>query len=199
MDLFNSEPGGNLLPFDGEVNYYGKVLTATESTTYFDRLHNTIQWQHDEVVLFGKRHITKRKVAWYGDAGYAYTYSNTTKQALPFTEELLQLKQLAEKYSDASFNSCLLNLYHHGEEGMSWHSDDEACFGENPTIASISLGAERRFLFRHKQTKQTVEILLENGSLLVMKATTQTNWLHSLPKTTKVGKPRINLTFRRMV
>lgn len=199
MDLFNSEPGGNLLPFDGTANYYGQVLTATESNRYFDQLLHSIQWQHDEVVIFGKRHITKRKVAWYGDAAYAYTYSNTTKQALLFTEELLQLKQLAEEKSGALFNSCLLNFYHHGEEGMSWHSDDEACFGNNPTIASISLGAERRFLFRHKQTKQTVEVWLQNGSLLIMKDATQTNWLHSLPKTTKVAKSRINLTFRKML
>ena len=199
MDLFNNEPNTNLLPFDGEVNYYGKVMSAAESATYFNQLLNGIQWQHDEVVIFGKRHITKRKVAWYGAEAYAYTYSNSTKQALPFTEELLQLKQLAEKKAGADFNSCLLNLYHHGEEGMSWHSDDEACFGNNPTIASISLGAERRFLFRHKQTKQTVEVFLENGSLLVMKDTTQTNWLHSLPKTTKVATSRINLTFRKMM
>jgi len=138
-------------------------------------------------------------VAWYGDAGFSYTYSNTTKQALPWTKELLELKGIVEKLSGSSFNSCLLNLYHNGEEGMTWHSDDEKCLGKNTVIASLSLGAARKFALKHKQDKQTVTIMLESGSLLVMKGVTQSNWLHSLPKTQKVTKPRVNLTFRKMI
>lgn len=199
MDLFNNDTTVNLLPCDGVVNYYGKILKQAEAASYFDSLLETIEWQHDELIIYGKHITTKRKVAWYGDSLYLYTYSNTTKQAHLFTKELQELKQLIESVCGSTFNSCLLNLYHNGEEGMSWHSDDEACFGMNATIASLSLGAERKFSFKHKKTKQTCSVLLENGSLLVMKDSTQTNWLHSLPKSTTVNKPRINLTFRKIL
>jgi alkylated DNA repair dioxygenase AlkB len=125
-----------------------------------------------------------------------YTYSNSTKQALPWTNELSYLKQIVEKYAGIKFNSCLLNLYHNGNEGMGWHSDDEGSLGKNNTIASLSFGAERKFSFKHKRTKQIVSLVLEHGSLLVMKGTTQSNWLHSLPKSKNRTQPRINLTFR---
>ncbi len=141
---------------------------------------------------------TKRMVAWYGNQPFAYTYSGTTKQALPFTNELLQLLQMVQKQTSETFNSCLLNLYHNGDEGMGWHSDNEATLQTNAAIASVSLGAERKFLFRHKQTGETVSFLLEQGSLLLMKGATQTHWLHSLPKTKKIKEARINLTFRSM-
>ncbi|MDQ6667858.1 MAG: alpha-ketoglutarate-dependent dioxygenase AlkB, partial [Thermoproteota archaeon] len=97
------------------------------------------------------------------------------------------------------FNSCLLNLYHNGDEGIAWHSDDEKPLGENSIIASLSFGAERKFSFKHKQTKQTISVVLEHGSLLIMKDATQTNWVHSLPKSKKITRPRINLTFRTIV
>jgi alkylated DNA repair dioxygenase AlkB len=118
---------------------------------------------------------------------------------LAWTKELLELKKITEDITGTTFNSCLLNLYHTGEEGMAWHSDDEKSLGKDSAIASLSFGAERKFLLKHKQTKQSISILLESGSLLVMKGATQTNWLHSLPKTTKVTKPRVNLTFRTML
>ncbi len=199
MDLFNTESVINLLPADGVVNYYGKVLNQQEAQHYLDKLFNTIAWKNDEAIIFGKHIITKRKAAWYGNEGYAYTYSNTTKQALPWTEELLRLKTLVEKITEVTFNSCLLNLYHDGNEGVSWHSDDEKSLGKNSTIASLSFGAERKFVFKHKLTKQSVSVLLEAGSLLVMKDSTQTYWLHSLPKSKKITRPRINLTFRTMI
>jgi alkylated DNA repair dioxygenase AlkB len=125
-----------------------------------------------------------------------YTYSSTTKRALAWTTELSELKQIIEGYAGTKFNSCLLNLYHNGNEGMGWHSDDEKPLGKNNTIASLSFGAERKFSFKHKQTKQTVSVVLEHGSLLVMKGATQSNWLHSLPKSKNITQPRINLTFR---
>jgi alkylated DNA repair dioxygenase AlkB len=128
-----------------------------------------------------------------------YTYSNATKQALTWTKELSDLKRLVEQITEARFNSCLLNLYHNGNEGMAWHSDDEESLGMNTTIASLSFGAERKFSFKHKQTKQMVSLVLEHGSLLIMKDATQTNWLHSLPKSKKIIRPRINLTFRTIV
>lgn len=199
MDLFNTETVTNLLPNDGEVNYYGKILQHPEAKYYLDILLDTIAWKNDEAVIFGKHIIANRKAAWYGDSNYAYTYSNTTKEALPFTKELLVLKALVEKISEAKFNSCLLNLYHDGNEGMAWHSDDEKSLGPNTTIASLSFGAERKFSLKHKQTKQTISVVLQTGSLLVMKGATQTSWLHSLPKTTTIKKPRVNLTFRTIV
>ena len=199
MNLFSNDIVENLLPADGEVNYYGRIMTEKEAKNYMGILLHSIEWKNDEAVIFGKHFITKRKVAWYGDDNFSYTYSNITKEALPWTDELLELKKIAEKLSGASYNSCLLNLYHSGEEGMAWHSDDEKALGKNTSIASMSFGAERKFSFKHKLTKQKIDIWLEAGSLLVMKDTTQTNWLHRLPPTKKVNKPRINLTFRTMV
>ena len=199
MDLFNTDITFNLLPFDGTVNYYGTVMSQSQAAQYLNKLLETIAWKNDEAIIFGKHFITKRKAAWYGDSNFQYTYSNTTKQALPWTAELSLLKKIAEQASGFQFNSCLLNLYHDGNEGMSWHSDDEKALGKNTVIASMSLGAERKFAFKHKTTKETISLILENGSLLVMKGTTQANWLHNLPKTTKVKTPRINLTFRTIV
>jgi alkylated DNA repair dioxygenase AlkB len=128
-----------------------------------------------------------------------YTYSNSTRKALIWTIELVELKRLVEQVSGASFNSCLLNLYHDGNEGSGWHSDDERSLRKNAPIASLSFGAERKFSFKHKQTKQIVSLILGHGSLLVMKKATQINWLHSLPKSNKITQARINLTFRTMV
>lgn len=199
MDLFNTDLVSNILPFDGTANYYGHIFKLREAKYFFDTLMNNIQWKNDESIIYGKHIITKRKAAWYGDNDYAYTYSNTIKQALVWTKELLELKSIVEASAGATYNSCLLNLYHNGSEGMGWHSDDEKSLGLNTNIASLSLGAERSFLFKHKITKQTVSLLLQAGSLLVMKDATQTHWLHSLPKTTKVSSPRINLTFRTIV
>ena len=199
MNLFESETTANLLPFDGEVNYYGPILNMNQAETYLNAVLQTIAWKNDEAVIFGKHIITKRKVAWYGDTNYAYTYSNTTKQALKWTNELLDLKRLVEQHTGTKFNSCLLNLYPDGNEGMAWHSDDEKSLGKNSTIASLSIGAERKFSFKHKATQQTASVLLQNGSLLVMKGTTQTHWLHALPKTAKVKLQRVNLTFRTMI
>jgi len=199
MELFKDliDPKRNLLPHDGTVNYYGKVIP--EPDHYLHQLLHHIEWRPDEAVIFGKHITTKRKVAWYGDHPFDYTYSNTTKQALPWTEELLALKEIIENATHETFNSCLLNLYHSGEEGMAWHSDGEKDLKRNGAIGSVSLGAERKFSFKHKVTKQRVDVNLEHGSLLVMTGTTQTHWLHRLPPTKKVSTPRVNLTFRTIV
>lgn len=201
MDLFSNlvDPAVNLLSNDGIVNYYGVVFDHNKAKFYYDTLLKTIEWKNDEAIIFDKHIITKRKAAWYGDSNYAYTYSNATKYALPWTEELLQLKTKAEQLTQATYNSCLLNLYHSGDEGMAWHSDDEKTLERNGAIASLSFGAERKFSFKHKRTKETVSLVLENGSLLVMKGSTQSNWLHRLPPTKKVQQPRVNLTFRTIV
>lgn len=199
MNLFNTEPISNLLPYDGTVIYYGKVLNQAVAARYFEKLFSTIDWKNDEAFIFGKHMITKRKVAWYADKKYNYTYSNITKQALPWTSELLELKQLAEKITETTYNSCLLNLYHDGDESMAWHSDDEKSLGKQNSIASFSFGAERKFSFKHKINHQKVSLTLENGSLLVMKDATQEFWWHRLPKTKLIRTARINLTFRTIL
>jgi alkylated DNA repair dioxygenase AlkB len=201
MDLFNNEIGDliNLLPTDGVVHYYGKLINNQDADRYFDSLINTIDWKNDQAIIYGKLIITKRKVAWYGDTDFEYTYSKTTKRALPWTTELLELKSITEEKTGEKFNSCLLNLYHNGDEGMGWHSDAEKNLKKNGAIGSLSFGAERKFTFKHKQTSETVSLVLEHGSLLIMKGTTQTNWQHRLPPSKLIDKLRINLTFRTVI
>jgi alkylated DNA repair dioxygenase AlkB len=201
MDLFRRsfEQPENLLPKDGIVKYYGAILSWESADEYFKRLLKSIDWNHDEVRIAGKRLTTKRKVAWHGDHPFEYSYSGTSKTAQAWTTELLELKSLVEEKSGETFNSCLLNLYHDGSEGMSWHSDAEKALKKNGAIGSLSLGAERKFSFKHKTTKETTSMMLEHGSFLIMQGTTQTFWQHCLPPTKKVNAPRINLTFRSFV
>ena len=201
MELFENLPDSefNLLPKDGTVNYYGRIFSLEEATHFYKILLETIEWRNDEAIIFGKKILTKRKVAWYGEEEFEYTYSKTTKKAFTWTKELLELKKVVEEKTGEKFNSCLLNLYHSGSEGMAYHSDGEKDLKKNGAIASLSLGAERKFSFKHKITKDKIELLLENGSLLVMKDQTQSFWLHRLPPTKKILMPRINLTFRTIV
>jgi len=201
MDLFSKlvdEPE-NILHKEGVANYYEEVLSLKLADNYLSSLLSKIEWKNDEAVIFGKRIITKRKVAWYADKPFKYTYSNNTKLALPWIEELLELKEIVEKRTDESFNSCLLNLYHDGTQGVAWHSDAEKELKKNGVIGSLSFGAERRFSFKHKKTKDTVSLTLHHGSLLVMRGATQSHWLHRLPPSKMANKPRVNLTFRTIV
>jgi alkylated DNA repair dioxygenase AlkB len=199
MELFPAAPAMNLLPCDGLVTYHGAVFKTDESNRHLARLIAEIPWEHDETVIFGKRIVTKRKVAWFADGGRSYAYSGTMKLAHPWTEHLLSLKSTAERVSGATCNSCLLNLYHDGGEGMGWHSDDERSLAPSAPILSMSFGAERKFSFRHKRTRETVSVSLENGSLLMMAGETQIHWHHQLPKSAKVSSPRVNLTFRSVI
>lgn len=201
MDLFSTEfdQNTNLLPKDGTVLYYGKIMDYSNSQHFFNRLMESIEWKNDEAIIFGQLITTKRKVAWYGETNFKYSYSKITKEALLWTPELEELKRLVEEKTNETYNSCLLNLYHDGNEGMAWHSDGEKDLKKNGAIASLSFGAERKFAFKHKTTKETVSLMLEHGSLLVMKDQTQTHWLHRLPPSKKISKPRINLTFRTIV
>ena len=186
----------NILPYDGVTSYYGKIFSEEEANCYFDKLMSEIEWKSDEAIIFGKLIETKRKVAWYGSEAFRYTYSGRTKTALPWNKTLLEIKGKIESISGETFNSCLLNLYHNGSEGMAYHSDGEKDLKDNSAISSLSFGAERKFNFKHKTTKELVSLILENGSLLMMKDVTQKFWLHRLPTTTKIIKPRISLTFR---
>lgn len=198
MDLFDKIAGEphNLLPHDGTVHYYGPVMSQCHADQYFEDLLTSVKWKNDEAVIFGKNIITKRKVAWYGEHPFSYTYSKITKTALPWTKDLLALKEIIEQETGECFNSCLLNLYHDGSEGMAWHSDGERDLKKSGAIGSLSLGAERKFSFKHKKTKENISQILQHGSLLVMKDTTQENWLHCLSPTKTIHAPRINLTFR---
>ena len=200
MDLFEQlkKSPNNLLPRDGEVHYYGPVIPYETANFYLNELLHHIAWKNDRAVLFGKTIITKRKVAWYADEPFSYTYSKIKKTALPWTKTLLILKDITEKESGEEYNSCLLNLYHNGGEGVSWHSDGEKDLKKNGAIGSLSFGAQRKFAFRHKRTKEHVSKILEHGSLLVMRGVTQTHWVHQLPTTKTIHSPRVNLTFRKI-
>ena len=200
MDLFEhlKRRPNNLLPRDGEVHYYGPVIPHEKANFYLNELMQGIAWKNDKAVLFGKTITTNRKVAWYADEPFSYTYSKIKKTALPWTKTLLNLKDITEKESGEEYNSCLLNLYHNGSEGVSWHSDGEKDLIKNGAIGSLSFGAQRKFSFKHKRTKENVSKILEHGSLLVMRGATQTHWVHQLPTTKTIHSPRVNLTFRKI-
>lgn len=198
MDLFPADATRNLLLKDGEAFYHGALFGSREAECLFETLMLEVPWERDELVMFGKRIVTDRKVAWFGDENFPYKYSGSLKQAMRWTPTMRRLRDQLQSLTGSSFNSCLANLYHHGGEGMSWHSDDENTLVSLANIASLSFGAERKFRFRHKESKETVDVYLENGSLLEMKGATQMHWQHCLPKTKKVEEPRINLTFRLM-
>ena len=188
----------NLLPQQGAVYYYPEFFDVVSSDHLMTVLQQSLIWESDQLVMFGKRITTRRKVAWVGDPNCSYTYSGVQKNPQVWTPELMQIKRRFEKMTQTEFNSCLLNLYHDGNDGMGWHSDDEKELDVQAPIASLSLGAKRKFAFRHKESKSTISLFLENGSALIMHAPTQDYWQHSLLKTKTVQETRINLTFRRI-
>ena len=188
----------NVLPKDGCAHYFPEVFTELYSANLLSQLQASLRWEPDQLIMFGKTVITRRKVAWVGDAECAYTYSGVKKIPQAWTTELLFIKNRLEELAKSQFNSCLLNFYHDGDDGMGWHSDDEKELDPNSPIASLSLGAQRKFSFRHKVDKITIPLNLENGSVLMMHSPTQEFWRHALLKTKTVSTPRINLTFRKI-
>jgi len=189
----------NIINQDGQAHYFGKILNDEQNRKYLNELLHKIEWTNENLIMFGKEIITKRKVGFYAGQHIQYTYSNKTKKGLAWTPILLEIKQMVTSYTGANYNACLLNLYHDGNEGMGWHSDDEREIVPNSSIASLSIGAERKFSLKHKASKESLSIVLENGSLLEMSGSIQQNWLHSLPKSKKIMDARINLTFRQML
>lgn len=183
---------------DGEVYYDSDFLSSTESQHLFKQLEEEIDWQQDEIKLFGKKFLQPRLHAWYGDEGINYTYSGLSMQTKVWTAGLLRIKRKIEAVYTAAYNSVLLNLYRSGQDSMGWHSDDEPELGKNPIIASLSLGGIRRFHLKHKKNKEidSVRLDLSEGSLLIMAGETQHHWKHQISKTAKEVQPRINLTFR---
>jgi len=184
-----------------EVALKQALFSAKESNTILSQLIDEVNWTQDEVVVFNKTHKIPRLNAWYGDAGMRYKWSGNLMTPLPWTNLLLKIKHKVELASEYNYNSVLLNYYRNGNDGMGYHADDEKELGENPTIASLSFGQERPFHFKHKYNKvlPTQKTLLQNGSLLIMKGTTQQYWKHAIPKTKKVIGARVNLTFRKII
>jgi alkylated DNA repair dioxygenase AlkB len=183
---------------DAEVILYETFFAPAESEQLFAQLLATTQWEQSHLKIYGKEIAEPRLTAWYGDEGKSYTYSGITRQPLPWTPALAQIKERVESIAQTTFNSVLLNLYRDGRDSIGWHQDKEPELGQNPVIASVSFGATRRFRLRHKRRKDVplVELDLTHGSLLLMRGTTQHYWQHQIPKTAKPVGPRINLTFR---
>lgn len=186
-------PGGDLL---WQEDFLGEKL----GPDVFSQLHSQIAWRQEFITLYGKRRAQPRLTAWYGDPGTTYRYSGLTLEPRPWLPLLRDIKAVIEPAVGARFNSALVNLYRTGQDSMGWHSDDEPELGRNPIIASVSLGASRRFLMRHRSRPQEpkIDLTLTHGSLLVMKGATQHHWQHQVPKTIKSVGSRINLTFRQI-
>jgi alkylated DNA repair dioxygenase AlkB len=198
MDLFSSEKRNIKLP-DAELVYIPNFLSDKIALEYFDTLKKDTSWQEDDITIFGKTYKQPRLTALYGESKKPYSYSNITMQPVQLTKTLSKLKMLVEKEANVKFSSVLLNLYRNGNDSNGWHADNEKELGTNPIIASLSLGTNRIFQFKHRHIKsEKYKIVLENGSLLIMSGEMQHNWLHQIPKTKKTIGERINLTFRRI-
>ena len=189
---------GELLPGDGSAVLFPDFLCESDADNYFSGLHNNTPWEQNFIRLFGKEVSEPRLSTWHAEADLPYTYSGVPRTPHPWKEPLSSLRTACEAHTGQSFNGALLNLYRTGLDAMGWHSDDEAVNGPNPVIASISLGAERRFDFRHKESREMISVVLPHGSLLVMSGACQTFWLHRIAKTTRQTEPRINVTFRTL-
>lgn len=184
---------------DSEISYLPNFISPEESQLIFEELMKSINWKQDDIKVFGKIYPQPRLTALYGDSEKSYSYSNLTLHPNEWTPLLLKLKEKVETSSQTEFTTVLLNLYRDGQDSNGWHADNEKELGENPIIASMSFGAERYFHLKHNTIKEhSHKILLENGSLLLMKGTTQHFWKHQIPKTRKPLEPRINLTFRTL-
>lgn len=181
----------------GELRFYPAFFTPGEADDYLQKLLTDVRWRQQQIRLFGKVHDVPRLTAWHGDRGADYAYSGIRHVAEPWSETLLGIKRRVELAAAATFNSVLLNLYRTGRDSNAWHSDDERELGDEPVIASVSLGQQRRFQMRHKQHKALRVMLdLPHGSLLMMRGRTQCNWMHQVPKSKRPMASRINLTFR---
>jgi alkylated DNA repair dioxygenase AlkB len=195
MDLFPFDAGLQPIPIeDGELALLSHLPLPMSNAEVFARLLDETAWRQESVVVYGKRHLQPRLTAWHGEAGY--TYSGLHLAPLPMTPLLAQLRSAVEAATGHRYNSVLLNYYRDGADSMGIHSDDEAELGPHPAIASLSYGATRSFILRHKRTKRTLKFDLGDGNLLLMAGAVQKNWLHGINKTAKPTGPRLNLTFR---
>lgn len=194
--LFQSEPIHFNLP-NADISYFPNFFDRVEADSIFDELLNKTIWQQDNITVYGKNHLQPRLTALYGNEGMSYSYSNIEMQPNKWNTILTFIKNKMEINSYGNFTTVLLNLYRDGNDSNGWHADNEKELGQNPVIASVSFGAERVFKLKHNTDKALKKsIILEHGSLLIMKGTTQHFWKHQIPKTTKKIGSRINLTFR---
>ena len=190
----------NLLPLDGSLKLAESFLSVGEANDLYNKIEKETQWQQLPIKIFGKEVMQPRLIAWFGDADTHYTYSGLTFESTPFTLPLLGVKQRIEDHVGICFNGVLVNFYRNGLDSMGWHSDDEMELGNEPIIASLSVGSARTFKMRHKMEKdKKISLTINNGDLLLMEGKTQEFWQHSVPKTLKPCGPRINLTFRRIL
>jgi alkylated DNA repair dioxygenase AlkB len=196
--LVNAPPEVRALADGGTLAFWERWLGAPDADALFAELARTLDWKQRMIRIFGREVLQPRLTAWHGDA--SYTYSGVTLAPAPWTAALVALRNRLVAETGQHFNSVLCNLYRNGADSMGWHADDEKELGPSPVIASVSLGATRRFVLRHVKKKEpAVTLALSSGSLLVMGGTLQTFWRHALPKAADVDRPRINLTFRRIV
>lgn len=196
LTIFPQEEKLNLPHSD--IKIYRNFFDPKTSDNFFNKLEQEINWKQEYIKLYGKENPVPRLTAWYGDKGYAYTYSGITMNPEPWTDALLEIKHKIETIANVNFNSVLLNLYRDGNDGVAWHSDDESELGKHPVIGSVSFGEERRFSFKYrdKTNPERHDINLKHGDFLLMQGETQQYWYHQIPKTKKPVSPRINLTFR---
>ena len=187
------------LPFDGTATLFKNFLSAEFAAQAFNQIETENDWEQPEITIFGNTVLEPRLSTWHNELGEGYKYSGVMRRAQPFSELLSDIRNRCAEVTNATFNSVLVNFYRNGQDGLGWHSDNEACNGLEPTIASVSLGATRRFDMRHRKTGETIKIDLESGSLLVMAGKSQQCWVHQVAKTKRVHEPRINLTFRRVI
>ena len=181
---------------NGEIGFVPDFISQELANYYFKLFQESLSFQQGTITLFGKTHPIPRLEAFFGIDNQVYSYSGKTLETQSFTKELLEVKTLIEEISDEKLNCVLVNLYRDGKDSNGWHADNEPELGKNPVIASLSLGASRRFDLKHNTTKEKISIELNHGSLLIMKGEMQHYWKHQIAKTTKVSTPRINLTFR---
>ena len=187
-----------ILPYDGSAVLHPWVLGAMSGENLRDTLIDEVPWRHNTIRVFGVDHAEPRLVSWHGDPGAVYSYSGVDLVVNPWTPTLSELRTVCERIAGVAFNSVLVNLYRDGNDKVGWHADDEPELGPEPVIASLSLGATRRFRFRHRDTGASVAVELESGSLVVMSGLSQKCWVHEVPRQRRVAAPRINLTFRRV-
>lgn len=199
LNLFDKEPIFLNLP-DAEFIYYPNFLSKEKADLFLETLSKEIAWQQDDITIFGKKIAQPRLTALYGNEGKSYGYSNIVMQPHPFNSALTFIKEEIENTINEQFTTVLLNYYRNERDSNGWHADNEKELGRDPVIASVSFGEARMFQIKHNTKKEFKQsLLLEHGSLLVMKNGAQIHYKHQIPKATQPKNPRINLTFRKIL
>ncbi len=197
--LVSKQVQQNLIPYDGELSLIHSFYQPADADLWMAKLMTELDWQQEDIIIAGKPVRVPRLMCWYGEPEAVYRYSGVSHTPLPFTQSLTLIRQQIQNYCSHHFNSVLANLYRDGADSMGWHADKEKELGVNPAIASLSFGDQRLFKIRHNKTKETLNLELQHGDLLLMSGPLQHHWHHCLPKTRKPKQARINLTFRQII